>query len=274
MSRQGPNRFAVNQKRNKITLSTLLLFIALALAPISTFAQAANATPQTSSGKITASAVWQPPPDFVTKAHNVCDKSAGPASFPACFLNQIAAAGAPADAVAFSRTLFQQTNGDVGIMTAFKHYGPVDAAQVFYPLRANTNYGLLLVNGDPAIIDVDDLQKLDRAAMEKDALFQAVKQKFPKVDLWPGDRSGSSPWPRTLPLPDGGTEFVVTYSLLDGCHACAHLGLARFGWNFDAKGRFLRTTYIPTPPPPKLLPRPQPPATPQSTPLAPQSQPR
>ena len=126
---------------------------------MSLLAQAANAAPQTPSGKIGASAVWQAPPDFVTKAHNVCDKSAGPASFPACFQNQIAAAGAPADAVSFTRMLFQQTNGDVGIMTAFKHYGPVDAAQVFYPLRANTNYGLLLVNGDPAVLDVDDLQK-------------------------------------------------------------------------------------------------------------------
>ncbi len=237
---------------------------------MSLLAQAANAAPQTPSGKIGASAVWQAPPDFVTKAHNVCDKSAGPASFPACFQNQIAAAGAPADAVSFTRMLFQQTNGDVGIMTAFKHYGPVDAAQVFYPLRANTNYGLLLVNGDPAVLNVDDLQKLDRAAMEKDALFQAVKEKFPKIDLWPGDRSGTSPWPRAQPLPEGGTEFVVTYLLLDGCHACAHLGLARFGWNFDAKGKFLRTTYIPTPPPPKLLPRPgrpqPPPSSPQQTP--------
>ncbi len=45
----------------------------------------------------------------------------------------------------------------------------------------------------------------------------------------------------------------MTYPLLNGCHACARLGLARFGWDFDASGKFLRTTYIPTPPPPKLL---------------------
>ena len=252
--------------------SILIIILTISVANILAFAQTGNSSPQPLSGKITASSVWQPPPDFVTKAHNVCDKSAGPASFPACFLNQIAAAGAPVDAIAFSHMFFQQTNGDVGIMTAFKHYGPVDGAQVFYPLRANTNYGLLLVNGDPAIIDVDDLQKLDRAAMEKDTLFQAVKEKFPKIDLWPGDRSGSSPWPRAQPLSDGGTEFVVTYLLLDGCHACAHLGLARFGWNFDAKGKFLRTTYIPTPPPPKLLPkpgRPQPPSSPQQAPPPP-----
>lgn len=243
-------------------MRSLLLFIAV--APLTLFAQTAGAP--TASGKIGPSAIWQVPPDFVNKAHAVCDKTAGPASFGTCFINQIAASGAPTDAVAFTRRLFKQSNGDVGIMTAFKNFGPIDAAQVFYPLRANTNYGLLLLNGDPAVLDVDDLQKLDRAAMDKDEMVQAIKQRFPKADLWPSDRSGAAPWPRTQPLPDGGTEFIVTYMVLDGCHACGHLGLARYGWDFDAKGKFLRTTYIPTPPPPKLTRPIRRPAAPPSAP--------
>jgi hypothetical protein len=169
----------------------------------------------------------------------------------------MSAAGAPADAVSFTRMLYRQNGGLVGIMTAFKKYGPVDAAQVLYPERANDNYVLLLVNGNPPILDVDDLQKLDRAAMEQNPMYQAVKQKFPKTDVWPGDRSGSQPWPRVQPLAGGGQHFVVTYPLLDGCHACQHTGQARFGWDFDASGKFLRTTYIATPPPPKLLPKPR-----------------
>jgi hypothetical protein len=238
----------------------------------------AHAAPPSASGKIGSSDIWQVPPDFVTKAHATCDKTAGPANFGSCFINQMAGSGAPAEAVSFTRMLFQKTNGDVGIMSAFKNFGVVDVAQVFYPLRANTNYGLLLVNGNPPVLDVDDFEKLDRAAMQKDALFQAIQQKYPKVDLFPADRSGSAPWPRTQALPDGGTQFVVSYLLQNGCHACAHLGVARFGWDFDAKGTFLHTTYIPTPPPPKLTrPKRQPgtplppsanpaPSTPQSTP--------
>lgn len=222
------------------------------IAPIALFAQAGNGTAQSDSGKITASAVWQVPPDFLTKAHTVCDKSAGPASFPVCFINQMSALGAPADAVAFTRTLFKQSDGQVGIMAAFKSVGPVDEAQIFYPLRANDNYGLLLVNGDPSILDVDDLQKLDQKAMEQDTMFQAVKQKFPQADVWPGDRSGSAPWARVQSLPDGGRQFVVAYPLINGCHACAHAGVTRFGWNFDTRGKFLRTAFIPSPPPPKL----------------------
>ena len=210
-----------------------------------------------SSGSIGPSAVWNVPADLLTKAHTTCDKAANPASFTECFINQMSAAGAPADAVSFTRTLYQQNGGLVGIMTAFKKYGPVDAAQVLYPLRANDNYALLLVNGDPKILDVDDMQKLDRSAMDQNSMFQAVKKKYPQTDLWPGDRSGDQPWPRVQPLPGGGTQFIVSYPLINGCHACERVGQARFGWNFDASGKFAGTTYIPTPPPPKLT-RPHP----------------
>ena len=63
----------------------------------------------------------------------------------------------------------------------------------------------------------------------------------------------------------GGAEIIVSYPLINGCHACQRVGVARYGWDFDATGKFLRTTYIPTPPPPKILPKPrgqQPPPAP------------
>ena len=221
-----------------------------------------NGSMATAPAKIGVSMVWQAPTDFVTNAHAACDKSAGAESFPECFINQMSVAGAPSAAVAFTRMFYQQNDGQVAIMTAFKSFSTVDAAQVFYPLRANDNYGLLLVNGTPKIIDVDDLKKLDQAAMQQNPMFQAVKQKYAKTDLFRNDHSGSNPWPRVEPLPAGGTQFVVTYQLLDGCHACQRVGLARFGWDFDASGKFLRTTFIPTPPPPKILPRPRTPAPP------------
>jgi hypothetical protein len=246
----------------------LLMAILTAGTAVPLVAQGMAATPPqppSSIGKITAAAVWQPPQDFLAKAHAVCDKSMSAVSFPQCFMNQIAVAGAPAETVAFTRMLYAQGDGQVGIVSAFKAFGKVDAAQVFYPLRANDNYGLLLVNGDPQVLDVDDLKKLDQAAMQQDSMFQAVKRKYPQMDVWPGDRSGNNPWPRLQALPDGGAEIIVSYPLINGCHACQRVGVARYGWDFDATGKFLRTTYIPTPPPPKILPKPrgqQPPPAP------------
>jgi hypothetical protein len=203
------------------------------------------------SGKIGPSAVWQPPQDFITKAHAACDQS-NPPNYAECFIDQMSKLGAPAGAVSFTRMLYKQSDGQVGIVTEFHKVGPVDEARVMYPLRANDNYGLLLVNGDPAILDVDDFKKLDRAAMEQNPLYQTVKQRYSKTDLWPGDRSGTT-WLLTKPLPDGGVQFIVGYPLLNGCHACTPTGAARFSWDFDAMGKFLGTKYIPTPPPPKLM---------------------
>jgi hypothetical protein len=235
----------------KSLLSIVLTFISLEAYALSQSGTSASQPAAASSGKIERSAVWQPPQDFITKAHAACDKS-NPPNYSECFIDQMSKSGAPADAVSFTRTLYRQSDGQVGIMVAFEKVGPVDVARVLYPLRANDNYGLLLVNGDPAILDVDDLKKLNRAEMEQSPLYQGVKQKYTATALWPGDRSGTM-WPQVKPLPDGGQQFIISYPLLNGCHACQHVGLSRFSWNFDAKGKFAGTKYIPSPPPPKIM---------------------
>src|ERR1700690_2440321 len=167
------------------------------------------------AARIGASAVWQMPDQFMASAHTACDKSA-PSGFAQCVINQMAKSGASADAVAFTRELYKQNHGDVGIMTGLQAVGPVDIAWITYPLRANTNYGLLFINGTPPIVNVEDLNLLDRKTMEQSFQFQDLKNQFPKVDLWPGDRDGKE-WPNSQAGPNGGTQFVVSYPLLDGC---------------------------------------------------------
>jgi hypothetical protein len=248
-------------KRSALLLMTIVA--SGALVQVVAQGMAASSPPANPPmGRITASSVWQPPQDFLAKAHQACDTSMSAVSFPECFMNQISVQGAPADAVSFTRALYQQSDGQVGIMNAFKNFGPVDIAQVFYPLRANDNYGLLLVNGDPKMLDVDDLKRLDRTGMDQDAWYVGLKKKFPQVDIWPGDRSAKIPWPRVQPLPDGGIEFIVPYPLLKGCHACEGVGTARFGWEFDASGKFLKTVFQPSALPPRRKPVPQPDSAP------------
>ena len=184
-----------------------LLFAVLLLASLTSLCSAtqnggAASQPAANPGKIGASAVWQLPPDFLAKARAACDKS-NPSNYAECFIGQMSKAGAPPDSVNFTRAVYQASDGQVAIMTTFDKVGLVDMARVMYPLRANDNYGLLLVNGDPKILDVDDLKKLDRAPMDQNPMYQAVKQKYPNTDLWPDDRSGTN-WPQARTLPDGG----------------------------------------------------------------------
>jgi hypothetical protein len=199
---------------------------------------AAQSKPQ--PAKIGESAVWRMPEQFMTTAHTACDQSTP--GYGECMIRQMKKAGAPADAVRFSEELYAENHGEFGVMTGFQQEGPVDFAWITYPLRANTNYGLLLVNGWPRILNVEDLKLLDIKAMKASPQFRDLKAQFPEVDLWPGDRDGKT-WPNSEPGPNGGIQFTVGYPLINGCHACARAGAAIFNWNFDAKGKFLGTAF-------------------------------
>ncbi len=221
------------------------LFLAVVCLSACVTAQAQESKTKTIT-KIGASAVWQLPPTFLATAHAACDKSSGDVE---CLIGQMKKAGAPAAATSFTRELYKQSHGDFGIMTGFQGEGQVSFAWITYPLRANTNYGLLLVNGQPPIVNVEDLKLLDRKAMEQTSQYQDLKVQFPKVDLWPGDRDGKI-WPNSQTGLDGGVQFTVGYPLLNGCHACASAGFAVFNWNFDAQGKFLGTAFMGLTPPP------------------------
>jgi hypothetical protein len=224
------------------------MFRARLLLTIAFLAGCSAAQAQDSLPKIDASAVWQVSPQFLANAHAACDKSS-PYGYAECMIDQMAKTGAPTMAVRFTRELYKQSHGEFGVMTGFQNLSPVSFAWVMYPLRANTNYGLLLVNGRPPIVNVEDLKLLDRKTMEQSFQFQDLKNQFPQVDLWPGDRDGKI-WPESQPGPNGGTQFVVGYPLINGCHACARAGVAIFTWNFDAQGKLLGTSFQGMTPPP------------------------
>ncbi len=218
-------------------LTIVAILLSSVIAPCQAGATAA------AGGKIGNSAVWQMPATFVTNAHKACDNAPQPPSFAECFIAQMSKAGAPAAAVAFTKILYRQNGGDVGIMSGFNPVGPVDVAWIVYPLRANTNNGLVLVNGSPAIVNAEDLKLLDQKGMEQSFQYQDLLNQFPKVGVWPGDRDGTT-WPNTQQGPNNGLQFILGYPLINGCHACAHAGTALFTWNFDAQGKFLGTTFM------------------------------
>jgi hypothetical protein len=204
---------------------------------------------QTGPGKYGPTAVWHPGPSFAQTTHAACDKSqSNAASYSACFASQMQKAGAPAEAVAFSRAL-AHAGGEAGYMSSFNKVGPVDIAWVTYPLRAASNYGLLLINGSPAIVNAEDLKLLDNNGLHGSLQYQTLQGQFPKVGLWPGDRDGQT-WPSSQSGPNGGVQFTLGYPLRNGCRTCAHAGFALFNWNFDPAGKFQGTSFMGLTPPP------------------------
>jgi hypothetical protein len=212
----------------------LLPFLAVIMLVTLGFGQATPAS-------MGSSAVWQPSSAFVSSARAACDKVSPSLKFAQCVIDQMPKAGASADAVSFTRELYKETSGEVGIMTGFQAVGPVDIAWVTYPLPST--FGLLLVNGQPRILNAENLKLLDQKGMQQSFQFQSLQNQFPKVNLWPGDRDGKT-WPNSQAGSKGGLQFVIGYPLRNGCLTCAHAGFALFTWNFNSSGRFMGTTFL------------------------------
>jgi hypothetical protein len=186
------------------------------------------------SQPVTAEAIWRPDAGFMQRFHKQCDGRSG-AAFDSCFAATMAKAGASPAALDLTRRL----DNEAYLRALDEYGGPVAFAHVFYPFRANENDAWFLVNGTPPLIDVDDRRYLALAAMRSSAAYGEIRQRYPHVDFWPGDRGASAPkvsW--------GGREFVIGYLLRDQCPACAIVGRVRFGFDFGAGGKFLRTRLI------------------------------
>ena len=189
-----------------------------------------------------ASAVWQPPAGFAATAQSACGASTG-SHLNDCLIQEMAKAGAPASSVAFTRELLKQNHEEVGVMTSFQQEKPVDFAWITYPWRSNHRYGLLLLNGQPAIVNLEELKLLDLKSMRQSLQYGDLKKQFAKLDIFPGDRDGRT-WPDSQPASNGGVQFVLAYPLRNGCPDCANAGSAMFTWNFDNDGKFLGTSFM------------------------------
>lgn len=179
-------------------------------------------------------AVWQPGSNFVPAMHASCRNLAFPV-LGRCFAARMAADGASPAAVQFAHRI-----GNQGFLRAFRNAGRVDIAYADYVFAANENQHVLLVNGSPAMIDVDDFRLLDQQQLGQNPVYRSLQKKFPRIALWPGDRF-STRFPLVIRRADGGQRFVVRYRLQDFCHACAVVGMAAFAFDFDTTGRFLGT---------------------------------
>ena len=200
---------------------------------------AARAAAKTSENapavRVTSDAVWSPPEGFVAAMHRACDARSG-GDFGACFVEEMRRAGASEAAVAFARR-----TGDQGYLKEFRTTGgPVDAGCAVYPFRANENAVCFLVNGAPPMLDVDDPKFLDQGLLRRNPAYAGLLRAYPNLAVFPGPRAIDDGVDVHL-LPEGGQFFRVNYVLVDGCHACARVGVLRLDFDFDAAGRFAGT---------------------------------
>jgi len=192
---------------------------------------------------VSPSAVWSPDSDDLDDIAKACQTEPA-ARYGNCFVDQMGSF-ASSEAVAFSQALLQQAPSRAGYLTGLREAGPIDLGYVAYPGAAETTRGWVLVNGTPAIVDVDNLSELPRAPMEKDPQFEVLRKNHPAVALSVenDDRSAGS-MPGMVALGDGSQRFIVNYSLKEPCRDCPPLAHAGFGFDFDPTGKFLGIKFI------------------------------
>lgn len=225
-------------------LAKLKLPVALALVCMAffvTFMQV-KANEETDD-PVGASAVWSPESDDLADIAQSC-KPEPATGYNKCFIDQMGSY-ASSEAVGFSEFLFQQTPERAGYLSGLREAGPIDLGLVTYPNSADLSRGWTLVNGVPAIVDVDNLKLLPQSVLEKDSQFSALRMKYPQIQLSVVDDDRS---PDTMPemqsMGDGSQRFVISYSLKEPCATCQTVAHASFGFDFDPTGKFLGVTFI------------------------------
>ncbi len=182
--------------------------------------------------KVSVDIVFSAPPEFGEAVKSTCEDLQSD-KLQDCFAKEMKKAKASPAAVEFARQL-----GEPGYVRDFKVAGAVDIAYVLYPYRANENQSCLIVNGEPAVIDVDNHKLVGSGALQYNTTYVTLSKSRKEVSLWPGDRYGTE-------TPDvemgamAGAHIVVNYRLREQCHACAVLGHVWYSFDFDAKGKFL-----------------------------------
>lgn len=186
------------------------------------------------------SAVWNPSPGDLAQIQTICGSQAG--NYGRCFIDQMGKFGATPDAVNFTETFAEQHQGAIAFLQGFRPLDAVDFGYVFFRAGADFKQRWFLLNGTPAMINVDDFALLPQAEMLNDPAYPALRSRYPHLTLFDGDRSSGAPAEESLA--DGGQRFSIDYPLKNQCRACAVVGHATFVFTFDAVGRLAEVKFL------------------------------
>ncbi len=185
---------------------------------------------------ISAGAVWNPDPAMLSHIQQDC-KAVRTGSSSQCFTEQMNAAGASDEAIDFVRSYAELNHGTLAILSDFHPLDAVDLGLIYFPSGNEVRHSWVLLNGTPAIVDLDNLELLPDWEMRKDSAYQSLLETSPRARILPVDpQPGISSGPVAEQLQDGGQRFTVAYPIGEGCRSCALLGQAEFSFSFDSSG--------------------------------------
>ncbi len=109
-------------------------------------------------------------------------------------------------------------------------FGVVSIAEIELPGRADNNWYYIFINGKPGVINPEEAFTT-KLPWTKTAAFLAIKRAHPNAGVFP-DEAFIGESART----GGGQRFTIAAPIVDGCHACARVGIVYIGFDFRADG--------------------------------------
>jgi hypothetical protein len=134
--------------------------------------------------------------------------------------------GASPQAITFTKLM----QGEA-YMSSFTEFGIVDLAEITYPSRANSNIEYILINGNPQIVFVEDVHKVD---ITHDPNYPFLHQQYPNLRI----EGGENIFKNKEQISTSRERFIFGCQLVDGCHACQIDKYANIAFNFDSTGLF------------------------------------
>lgn len=199
---------------------------------------------QNSDEKIGSPAVWDAGNQALQQIRDSC-KNSDEEDYSQCFIDHMADAGAPAEAVDFTQEYALEHGGDIAILKDFHPMDAVDLGHAYFPESKETRQSVVLLNGSPEIVEASDLKLLSQEQIAHDPHYAALRSAYPKIGIFSEeDAIEHGIYPPMQKLSNGGQSFAIAYSLREGCGSCAVLGHAVFSFDFDAAGQFHGTRLI------------------------------
>ncbi|MGA2093850.1 MAG: hypothetical protein ABSH16_10645 [Sedimentisphaerales bacterium] len=187
-------------------------------------------TPILTSSRFGPEAVWNIDGN-ISKYQNCFNNSSTSID---CIISLMQSSGASSQAIEFTRMM-----QGIAFMSSFKEFGIVDLAEITYPARANNNVEYVLINGNPQIVYVEVVYKVD---ITNDSNYPVLQQRYPNIRIEGGENS----FINMEQIPQGGQRFIFGCALVDGCHACQTDKSAYIAFNFEGTGQFdgMKLLYI------------------------------
>ncbi len=196
------------------------------------------------SAAVGTGAIWSPDPKIIDKMREECWNVNPflliPQKAAQCCIDIMKGVGAPPEAVAFSSAMLKNRTDTFCYMSSFRKISIVDMANIVCPFKDDSTSDMVLLNGQPAIVWINDLNNLNKIDLFSEPEYGKMLRRHNEALLWPF----TSGLTGVKKLPGGGERYMFNFRLLNGCEGCPLSGTMTVAYDFSADGHFMGVTLI------------------------------